>query len=141
MCCLLQYTLYGKTIKGKTRDKRKTTHKTKNCTSCQSLSVTPAVSLPPCLPPVRLRLPSSRTKAPFCGSLSPRAPFHLGSLPFTLPTSLPYAFGFLPACRTPSAPFLPSACGSLLRLPSAAPLYCIDLMLCENIGLISKKVS
>ena len=121
MCCLLQYTLYGKTIKGKTRDKRKTTHKTKNCTSCQSLSVTPAVSLPPCLPPVRLRLPSSRTQAPFCGSLSPRAPFHLGSLPFTLPTSLPYAFGFLPACRTPSAPFR-------LRLPSAAP-FCGSLIL------------
>ena len=28
---------------------------------------------------------------------------------------------FLAACRTPTAPFLPSACGSLLRLPSPSP--------------------
>ena len=36
MCCVLQYTLYGKTVKGKTN------HKRQNCTSCQTLSVTPA---------------------------------------------------------------------------------------------------
>ena len=36
MCCVLQYTLYGKTVKGKTNLKRE------NCTSCQSLSITPA---------------------------------------------------------------------------------------------------
>ena len=104
MCCLLQYTLYGKTTKGKTSDKRKTNHKTKNCTSCQSFCY--ACCLPASLPAVRLRLPST-------------AAFRSHSL-------APY--------RTPSAPFH-------LRFPSAAPLYCFDLMLCENIDLSSAKVS
>ena len=72
------------------RDKRKTKHE--RC--CQSLSVTPAASLPP----VCLRLPSVHT------------------------------------------PYLPSACGSLLRLPSAAPLYCFDLMLCKKIEFKLKKL-
>ena len=45
--------------------------------------------LPPCLPSYR----------------PPAAPFY-GSLPFTLPTSLPYAFGSLP----PAVPF----CGSFI---------------------------
>ena len=40
MSCLLQYTLYGKTIEGKTSHKRKAIHKTKNCTCCQSFSDT-----------------------------------------------------------------------------------------------------
>ena len=39
--------------------KGKANHKTKNCTSCQSLSVTSAASLPYVHTPYRLRLPSA----------------------------------------------------------------------------------
>ena len=42
MCCLLQYTLNVKIIKKRSAIKTETNHKRKNCTSCQSLSVTPA---------------------------------------------------------------------------------------------------
>ena len=48
MCCLLQCTLYGKTIKRKTSHKWKAYHKKKNFTSCQSLSVTDAVTVMVC---------------------------------------------------------------------------------------------
>ena len=60
MCCLLQDTLYGNTIK-KPAIKEKTNHQRKNRTSCQSLSVTSADTvLTQCY--VKILILSSRKK-------------------------------------------------------------------------------
>ena len=61
-------------------------------------------------------------------------PASLPAVRLRLPSTAHFRSHSLPPYRTPSAPFH-------LRFPSAAPLYCFDLMLCENIDLNSAKVS
>ena len=54
MCCLLIYPIWRDQSKNE-----RLTIKTKNCTSCQSLSVTPAASLPYAYASLPLALPSA----------------------------------------------------------------------------------